>query len=273
MSIESRIPLEQINIKDLSTKPPEGKTRPRFDAESEITPEQWDQIQTQLEREQPLSKILHQASVKISLPSKFESIKMNETAYNEMFRRQVQLVAQVDNRTQAAGALKIMFPDKHPGLHLRTVDVDQLLRWIKDGNDFYAYYFKLLQPLEDINKYFDAKSKNKVLERLKECYRQCSGGSQSWSDLTNDLSRTKLIFPDVAKQVPLTDDDWKKIISRVKGYNLPQEAGLLVDFLAGLKILAAKQARITEQGIELSEPEETTFKYSSITALPETKKF
>src|ERR1700694_5104070 len=84
MPIESRIPIDELNIKDLSLGSPERNSQPLFDVENAISAEKWDElIETQKAETDLHRKLSNGAAFKIISPEKFERIKMTNAEYND----------------------------------------------------------------------------------------------------------------------------------------------------------------------------------------------
>lgn len=292
MPIETHIPADELNIKDLSLETPESKERD-FDALKEIGSEGWDKIQRHfqdlLEREERLGERAGSDKlafcIEVLSPGYFKQNPISEESWKilngEIKKENWKDTFEAFNDAETLAYLKIINPEKFQSSHGSEefeLNLKQLIQdedWM-DVLQFLArmkIVFPQIQPLTYVNDEqiaLMAQAITQQIERrntpIKEATNPEKIGLMLWC--------YKLLFPNNQGLLNFSNEDRKYLVDDFRKENA-SDAALAYSVAkkaAGLKLAFADELKVTDRGLEI-----TTLGLSKLTAqkspLPETKKF
>lgn len=284
MSIESKIPQGEINIKDLQLEASEEKIRLSFDADTEINKKAWETIFGWLEiykqRGQWTEYLQHIRYIQILSPERTTDVKWDEGVLDEAIDsiNSLRKTNKLDEALKVAAELKPAFPEKKAEYSLNPEELDRAVanlnsallgpsdQWENLCGKLSA--FKIAEPNKfskiELNKPFY----NYVLSRINFFLRDPAKSKDSWKTIANLSAEAKIIYPDILNDLKLTKQDWEDMRALLKSLTKPQRLSFF-KLAANMKILAAKKINFTDQGIVLNMEEVE----NSTLLLPISKKF
>lgn len=271
MSIESRIPTEEINLKELSLDAPEQKIKP-FDADKEILPEDWEKIKVDFERIRKNNTwpdlVRFGAHLKILNPNlslgltveDWESIKFN-------------LESITTSPLEMGSNIKIVNPNFNTLSVLKIKDDFERLQKTFHTNQTWsgvlANYFRMKTVNPAFNSTIPESDWNNIMQELNSNLQKAKDNGR-WDKVLFIIKYAKILDPDF--NFELSAQDWegirKKIASQRKRMDLSTAS--FVSLVADAKIAAADKVIFTSNSFQL---QNTPPSISEKPPLPEIKKF
>lgn len=101
-----------------------------------------------------------------------------------------------------------------------------------------------------------------------------SANNPSWANFAEAAASLKLIYPDSMENIPaLNDKSWEGMKAALNHYRDNSDWKQFSTLAANMKILAAREVRITTNGIVIEMEPEKTLMAETNSAIPEVKKF
>ena len=275
---------ERINIKDLTIEEPERKKGLLFDAEKEITDEDWEELKNTFsgmrEREGSLNLMNHAMAMKILSSERVKELRFGEEDWtNSKFLYEIHRArgSHTESFDSLAIAMRVVFPERASELRLdetlwesykRTIEQYKLEEnWLS----FHALAVraKILFPKkfgEEIT--LDRKS----LEELKKAfiwYRE----DNNWDSFIRRTFQAKILYPESLEEFNIDDATWKNMKKKLQESRKGKYWIDFAEYAMFLKLLAAEEIKITNKGLEvIMQKEEAEFKEET-PPMPQTRKF
>jgi len=266
-----------INVKGLAIEAPQKEPEVLFDPERDLTEEDWERMKEYLEiNKGRRANFIHGLKVMVLLAPE----RKGELPIDDMLREDL---LQSFNRAKDVEPnevvlfygelIKLFFPENLPHLDLNNGIWEKVEKYVQEemiradpSNDsdvskvlIHMREFKLLFPRKD----FPEATREKVLAMLKFLSKDAYD-KEEWDRFLYINKNMRIIFPGM----PLHFD--KKSIQGMRGILKSDEHKFKA---LDLKILAAKEIKITDTGMEIIMPERQPSFEQSVSPLPETKKF
>lgn len=304
MAIETRIPIEEINVKNLSIDGPETESSGLpFDVEKEISPQIWNKLEEEVKvgmKWQPMHAVGLSAALKIIKPKQYDS-KVSNDDWDKIIEelKESQIPApdfpKADISWQeimdAALSMKIADPDSYKYKHAeqRFLTKEAWVGVMKDLVSFrmvdkadieVGYYtilakaVKFLAPerFESIHFGESLEERQVLFEKLKGTLSQARSGKDNfgWFDYGRVAANLKILFPELVNEIELNEDIWKGFRNQLKFLLKENNLHTYGVMVKDLKILSAEKVTLLEDGIQLQMPK---FQKQDVSILPEIKKF
>jgi len=273
MALES---LDRIDITRLSLDLPESAAG-EFDVNAEVTSENWSHWTKDLKSMNSLIQasdmVQLAAGLKVVATDKFSESLLPERA-EELIRDRTQALKGAENwyeYLRVWAHLTMVFPDQATrnyltGPLLKIADIERVVRGCRSLKDWSSYTV----ALRDWRIVFGAN-----LSEVEEDWDLIKAYCKAKVDLGFMLSKytaaVRLIFPERFAELELGEAEWQTMKDVYMDIEHPREQ---VEMLSYLKILAADQVEVTDQGIELSnKPKFGLEAEQSYSPLPEIRNF
>ncbi|MDO8618649.1 MAG: hypothetical protein Q7R49_01750 [Candidatus Daviesbacteria bacterium] len=281
--------LDRTNIGNLNLDEPPLAWLP-FDAEKEITEDEWQTGLAIIEHEKPrvTFRVIEMCDIACIMKTIFP-YRTDEFRFDNEVYSQVKSDFDHDKNSMVTGGVAKEFYARRGPIQIRTVFPDQKEDLFNEGDknnmteilkgldpedkDNWFYIPKIALNLitffpetatelnlEDYYERYSTILKNKLSKYYPELY-----------DLENMVD-FKLLFPEKQGELYLGLDDWRSLKGELADYRrTPKLMHRILEMLAFMKMMAAEEVKIVDQEIELIMP--TPNLNISIPALPEMRKF
>ncbi|MDO8618745.1 MAG: hypothetical protein Q7R49_02240 [Candidatus Daviesbacteria bacterium] len=285
--------LGNTNIADFNLEEPKKPIRLEFDPDKDILAIDWEMTRGQLRiaisvEDRPYVIVEHAAEIKLLSPAKLGNLPLNGK-FLENFLRDFKNIKVTDvspehpdnfvRNLKAASHLKLLFPEQTKD-HLVESGINALLMVAsaEEAAIFYAIhdqhpdiYLDMLAAATilvghngpdqtiffDLYKRYNQITKRPNLDRFVEDPTEAE-----------NLAKLRIIFPDFNPKI--NPHDWdilkKTVVARSTQVNF-------IKYALALKILAAKEVRVSEEGLELVMTDPGLDLVPAIPPIPETRKF
>ena len=262
--------LDGVNIKNLSIENPKKKEKSFFDPEKELTEEMWQKIVAEINRLRGSKNWYFaycMARAKVVFPSRFGEFKLSQDDWDMVRKRIDKEKKEGDNLTalRVASHAKILFPE-----HIR--EIQKLLPWnnvsvlMEDNNPWIMQNLKILYPEKTVS-YSDG-VQTELGADIQKSYRR-----KEWLILAEYLGVYKILFPGKKTGVKLNDEFWQGVKDELKRYSEKKEIRSFLYYAMCLKLIAAKEIKITDTSFEVIMPEEKPDFKEALPPMPQYKKF
>ena len=270
---------DRINIHELTIEEPERRAEVFFDAEKDITKEDWKGMEGKLEeyrRENKWDKFSQQAMrMKILDPNQDLNIDL-------IARNGIREILEEDRKScvwngfaSQATEMKMLGIDQELNIdqvalqgtremmegHRQRMGRDR--GW--DSFSWMAMNLKIIDPTQDLN--LDQVAWHGMRDTLEKDRQQ-----KSWADFSWGAVKIKILDPN--QDLNLDQEAWQGMRDYLeKQRENGDKWGNLSWQLANMKILVAEKVEVTENGIELTMPKKRESLGSDAPPIPEIKKF
>lgn len=284
MPIESHLNKEDINIQHLSLEEPERTEKLPFDADKEITADDWANMKEAL----VISRINTSRDdfvriakyMKLLFPERVSELALDNNDWGAIKLDIDNYRPRSDNDKffLIASAAKILFPERIKELGLDDQDWE-MIKW-KMQNSYAtrqwdkllteAEYAKLLFPRHE----FGALLKDeRTWEGIKKHIEGLKNEKSNMVLFVGYASTAKLLFPSHAGEINFDKNTWDVVKKNLNFYREIHASSTLAVYAAAMKIMAAEDAEITDEGIFEINMRKLKINLPEQKPVPETKKF
>ncbi len=253
-------PNQNINVKTLTIEPKINRDGLPYDPRIDISPGEKQEILRSLE--EPYVSIILPAAICLLFPEESESIANNSLLWERIKNRNLDFEGRKKNKEMLDSTsimmelafLKLSFPEKVHELNpiidrykeefIREFDWKGSIDFVRIQT-FFAY--KVLFPLETPDEILEERYPEirEEIKRLGEQHQHLL----IFDIYVTELAYTKLLFPH--KEIELDEAFWKKARQSQRTEKWPGGWGHFAYEAMNMTILAADEAKITPNGIEL----------------------
>ena len=276
---------ERISIKELTLEEPEKKRELSFDPEGDLTEEYWrgmiNTFELALQEGHPLDASSLAAGLKILSPERMDKLDFEDKTKEVMenFLISSRDIEVWDYFIAQAYALQIVFPGRISGFLLDDITWEGIKGELekhraKDWEVFanHAMAVKIAFP----NKKSELQLDNTAWEGMKDILQQYRI-DRDWMSYTIHAVNMRILYPEKTTGLGFDTLPWKEIKDEIKEPLTGSETKdfwrrLCVAFMY-LKLLAAEEIKITDQGLEvIMQKEKPEFK-EEIPPMPQRRSF
>lgn len=250
MLLERNFASDHINIKDLTIEAPEKREELPFDPERDITQEDWERMKNQLKRE--IEKPPYYLDNVMNLFPERESELRVDAHYTELRRkfRNAWGRKSIRDILRYGKQFTLLFPKKIVELRLgdpyweeiKEIIIERLQGDMNLG-DLVA--IKVLFPAYGFPSWFEKNVLAYIDASVTDCLRNMH--SRRWQWIAELLAQKKILFPENEEGVDVKT--WRGMKESFVRYR--SEASTMARLGLDMKILAAKEVKITEKGLEI----------------------
>jgi len=167
-----------------------------------------------------------------------------------------------------AKLIKVLFPERISDLHLNDKSWEKIKETARENFDINqesSQELKFIFPNYDLEAY--PTFKKSAVEDIKKDLRYTEKGGERYAQLA---VLKKILFPNTAETIDrVTWEDMKNTLLKPRVF-------IATDFsrsALNMKILAAKEIKITDNGVEIIMPEQKASFEKALPSLPETRNF
>ena len=244
-------------------EPNEKKKGIIFDVETEIGEEGWEKIKAFYDSKRDKGRLSILAErLKIIFPDKIDRLDLDGIweKLKALYGDNESLVINISSAT----TIKILFPE-------RVSELDLESKWLAFKEDFkgssinkvgLGIYIKQASELKILfPNHIDELDLESKWEDIKEGYEKLKQ-EKRWLLVSNQLARFKMLFPEKMEEL-----NWQENLGQmINNFRFDfgdneglKNANLAILMARNLKIIAAKEIKITDQGMELVMPEKEEF--------------
>lgn len=264
---------DETRLHDLVIREKKREELP-FDPEKDITDEQWQKAKRRLERAKELEMWDHFARdamrMKILFPERVAELNLDNEVWQKMKKRRESFflgrIKEWGLFFEEAAEAKILFPERVSELELDEGIYEEGKKGIealsKKGELAYLLNLvtniKILFPEKSSELSLNEEIWKKIEEQAQKWYEE-----NNWGMFSGWAASIKICCPTKMARFNLNDRAWSGMKQESKEIYDSEDAQRKAIFLSqmmNMKILAAKEARITEQGIECTMPSGGNFK-------------
>jgi len=273
MPLDRAFGQEQLNIKRMANFPEKKKDSGLpFDAERDITEEDWDNIQEYLaelvRNEEWINLFESAASVAIIFPERVAELPLQGLlGIVKNVRRHFEEQGDRDFMLDHGVETKILFPEEFANIHFSEETWEEI-KLLSKNSFLYQQDIKLLSPKRasewEIGK--NPESLFDLVEQLKE--------EESWQDFAIEAMTAKILFQEEFNRTFTLDESlWNKLHRKLNYFRRNRPMVDFIHLAKCMKFLAAKKIHITEEKIDIIMPKKKEFGDTNNIPLPRTKKF
>jgi hypothetical protein len=290
----------KINITELTTgDPTEGPDFLPYDIERELTPARQESMIQRVKEIRLKTHILslpyfHAAiNTKLLLPHRADELGLDEEIWEIIKEAAEDSISEesMPNHSPQGGPhifhltnllwAKILFPEKYSEFGIDKVKEDEMIPKIIESLDEVNNLMSTQSPIQRWANYtYHAYSATVLFPhranefKFSEFIRQGwvtsimeNRGGGDWREFARELAMLKLVFPQTAREVPITASNWKNMAALLKGSNWDPEKSLPVF----LKMLTAEKIVPSDNGVDIIMPYRAT--NSVVEPMPEERRF
>ena len=280
MPLQEYFDPETINIRRLAVESPK-KTELLFDAEQEISNEEWKILKDSLFRNyfpspagaQLIGFTKLATELKILFPERLSDLEIDSASWEAVKTRLEEYKSDKGwgDFTEIVANLRVLYPERFSTLDLGEkawqVGVESLHQlegiWVTD----HALRLKILFPEKFSSLDLDFVWKN-LKEGIGEIRKDDEFGYKSFFEV---LAKARILFPERYAELRPSPRDWSVMKECFEGMRENKEWWSFAKVAASMKILAAEEVSITKNGYEIKMPGDESFKHDSLP--PEKRKF
>jgi len=269
---------ERINIKDLTLEEPPKKRELPFDVERDITEEDWDKLCRFLEEISVDDPARRSSFAYVAMNTKL--LYPNKPAeYFEGLAEKIKSSAEQNrpdsyqNFSLIAAALKVLSPEKFSEFHIDNNDwqgMKEVLESYKNGDhwDNFAWHamkMKIIFPNKTSELFLDENAWFHMEETL---FRHRNNNDRALFAM-----EMRLLFPEKVLDFRIDKQMWDEMGKALTQSRIENEYYDFSTLAVTMKLLAAEEIKITDQGLEvIMQKEKSEFKEET-PPMPQTRKF
>lgn len=271
--------LKEINIGKLSIENPKKNEKAYIDLEARLTDEQWKAIKKYVAGCRGVTPLLFaeiMACIKLLFPERFLELDLNE----EDYKKSSDSIGQTfgfKTKTLQAAHVRILFPERMAEFK-KLIPFSEIVRKIpgSEMGPWTLVNLKILYPVE-VEEHLKRKEVKTELAFARKVIKR-EFENKEWNYFVQDLAFLRIISPEDNLLNLMSGRTWKEIEAEFEkqGWLDVKENTLRGGFLLpalSLKLLAAKEIKITESGMEIIMPEKELDLKESVPPLPIVKKY
>ena len=274
---------ERINIKDLTLEEPEKKRGLPFDPERDITEEDWEGMKNDTKKDRAehmwyffAKKVM---SMNILLPEKMEELDLkNEETWQGMrdyLKKLLKEGSSSDHLVSYATAMKIIFPERFSEFYVGGEvweGMKNRLNREREAANWWAFAIlalemKILFP-DRSSEFLDDTAREGMEKLLKKMRSE-----KIWYNYFQQAMQAKVLFPDRASDLYPDKTAWKEIKEHLMRARTDSRGETFLEIAMHMKLLAAEEIKITDQGLEIIMPKENPEFKEETPPMPQTRKF
>lgn len=286
MSIESKIPKGEVNIKDLSIESQGDPTDVEFDVNKEVSEKDWENLKSALSERinsgtEPYAIAFFAANMKLLYPERMSDFRFGDIFLNRLqdFIKKARTEDNYHGISNATYWMKILYPKQPTQSILDKTTRGLLLEEMAIQRDNHRVQFAMMAAnlkILDKDLVKSLNLNNTDYENMVDAYHQFKKADAIYNGIPV-MAHAKILFPELVAKESVLKKDWKAILSSLRddkhrAYTENDLWGNYLGTAVDLKMLAANEIRTTDEGVIFDMPEISN-RARTESKLPQTKKF